>query len=187
MAWALRESDAAWQRYLDAGVSTCDALDQLYGFAQALPGGEAAAFRAALEALEELRAAEGEHAQRAVQALHGVLCERRAESADPRTFKAVAPGSEWLKVAARLAARDGHAMRLPGGLKLAPAAFDGVRLRAQVLATPHGDVLRLTLEASARLVVQSLPGRFAEVDAAAFPSRRAAGLAPSPGPSGPAP
>lgn len=90
-------------------------------------------------------------------------------SAELRLFLAIHRAAAWLSAAARLEARDGRAMRRPGGLRLTPDVFDGARLRAQVVAVPGGDVLRLTWEDTARLAVQSLPGRFAELDPAAEP------------------
>jgi len=90
-------------------------------------------------------------------------------------FRALRDGAAWLATAAKLETRDGHVMRRPGGLRLAPAAFGGERLRAQVLpvapspGVPGGDVLRITWEDNGRRVVQSKPGRFGEVDCSAEP------------------
>ena len=89
-------------------------------------------------------------------------------------FRAIRHGAVWLLDAERLASRDGHLMRQRGGLRLAPAVFNGERLRAEILpADPHsgvrGDVLRLTWEDTGRLVAQSLPGRFSELDVSASP------------------
>ncbi len=90
-------------------------------------------------------------------------------------FRALRDGAGWLATAAKLEKRDGHEMRLPGGLRLAPTAFNGEQLRAQVMAVdppsgvPGGEVLRITWEDNARRVVQSKPGRFGEVDCAAEP------------------
>ncbi|MCU7371506.1 hypothetical protein PEC18_11740 [Paucibacter sp. O1-1] len=90
-------------------------------------------------------------------------------------FRALRDGADRLATAAKLETRDGHTMRRPGGLRLAPSAFNGERLRAQVLAigpslgVPGGDVLRITWEDTGRLVVQSKPGRFGEVDCTAEP------------------
>lgn len=90
-------------------------------------------------------------------------------------FRALRDGASHLATAARLEQRDGHVMRRPGGLRLAPSAFGGERLRAQVLpvapspGTPGGDVLRITWEDNGRRVAQSKPGRFGEVDCTAEP------------------
>jgi hypothetical protein len=89
-------------------------------------------------------------------------------------FRACVHGRQWLLDAARLACRDGHLMRQRGGLQLAPSAFDGERMRAEIVSSDtgsheRGDVLRLTWEDTARMVVQSLPGRFGEVDRSVDP------------------
>lgn len=91
-----------------------------------------------------------------------------------RRFHALKAGAKWLADAARLARRDGHVMRQPGGLRLAASAFDDQMLRAEIVPADadtgeRGDVLRLTWEDTGRLVVQSLPGRFADVDTSADP------------------
>lgn len=103
-------------------------------------------------------------------------CDRRAGPAlGWACFRALRDGAAHLATAARLEPRDGHVMRRPGGLRLAPSAFGGERLRAQVLpvaptpGVPGGDVLRITWEDNGRRVVQSKPGRFAEVDCTAEP------------------
>lgn len=90
-------------------------------------------------------------------------------------FRALRDRAEWLAIAAKLETRDGHVMRRPGGLRLAPSAFNGERMRAQVLAVrpspgvPGGDVLRITWEDNGRLVTQSKPGCFVDVDPSAEP------------------
>lgn len=90
-------------------------------------------------------------------------------------FRALRDGKAWLATAAKLELRDGHVMRRPGGLRLAPSAFGGERLRAQVLpvapspGVPSGDVLRISWEDNGRRVVQSKPGRFGEADCTAEP------------------
>lgn len=103
-------------------------------------------------------------------------CDRRAGPAlGWACFRALRDGAAHLATAARLEPRDGRAMRKPGGLRLAPSAFGGERLRAQVLpvapspGVPGGDVLRITWEDNGRLVVQSTPGRFGAVDCTAEP------------------
>ncbi len=103
-------------------------------------------------------------------------CDRRAGPAlGWACFRALRDGAAHLATAARLEPRDGHVMRRPGGLRLAPSAFGGERLRAQVLpvapspGVPGGDVLRITWEDNGRLVVQSMPGRFGDVDCTAEP------------------
>jgi hypothetical protein len=90
-------------------------------------------------------------------------------------FRALRDGAAWLATAAKLEPRDGHVMRRPGGLRLAPSAFGGERLRAQMLpvapspGVPSGDVLRISWEDNGRRVVQSKPGRFGEADCTAEP------------------
>lgn len=90
-------------------------------------------------------------------------------------FRALSHGRDWLLSAEMVARRDGRAMRQPGGLRLNPSAFNGEQLRAEIVAGKHmpgaplGDVLRLTWEDSAHLVVQSMPGRFDVVDPEAEP------------------
>lgn len=90
-------------------------------------------------------------------------------------FLALTRGAKWLADAARLVRRDGHCMRQPGGLRLAPSAFDGERLRAEIVpgepgpGEPCGDVLRITWEDTGRLVVQSMPGDFGAADLTADP------------------
>lgn len=97
------------------------------------------------------------------------------QSLDWARFRALRDGARHLRTAARLEPRDGHVMRRPGGLKLAPVAFGGELLRAQVVAVPPspgvpgGDALRITWEDNGRLFVQSKPGRFGEVDCTAEP------------------
>lgn len=90
-------------------------------------------------------------------------------------FLSIQHGARWLVDAARLSRRDGHVMRHVGGLYLAPSAFDGERLRAEIVpaervpGAPRSDVLRITWEDTGRLVAQSLPGRFGDVDMSADP------------------
>ncbi|MCV2348710.1 hypothetical protein [Paucibacter sp. Y2R2-4] len=90
-------------------------------------------------------------------------------------FRALCDGADFLANAAILEPRDGHEMRRPGGLRLSPAAFNGERLRAQVLTlppspgVPGGEVLRITWEDTGRLVVQSKPGLFWQADSTAEP------------------
>lgn len=84
-------------------------------------------------------------------------------------FRAVQHGVWWLMDAERLALRDGHLMRQRGGQRLPPAVFDGAHLRAEITPTDAGDVLRLTWEDSGRLVAQSFPGRFGDLDESVNP------------------
>lgn len=98
------------------------------------------------------------------------LNELYSQGARPKAiYAALRYGNEWLTAAARLAVRDGHKMAKPGGMKLPEAVAgwrgDGGGVVAELLpADPTrpdapDTVLRLTWADTARLVIQSLPGR----------------------------
>jgi hypothetical protein len=87
-------------------------------------------------------------------------------------------GPAWLESAARLAQREAHRMRRPGGWRLPMTLpdFEGDRLVAELRINepgpgePAGEVLRLTWRSSAHLVAQSLPGRWSVIDGTLEPT-----------------